>query len=73
MRPVPSKLQRDNVWRTTTLLGLIVAGCSVIAAAQPPTVGASIPAKEQKGFNAISEARLRTNLTYIASDKLAGG
>jgi hypothetical protein len=63
-------------WRPTSLSGLILAGCCTIAAAQvppadtpPPT---SIPARELKGFEAISEPRLRANLTYIASDKLAG-
>jgi hypothetical protein len=45
---------------------------SLMCGGQVAPVGGGVPAKEMKGFDAISEARLRTNLTYIASDKLAG-
>jgi hypothetical protein len=45
---------------------------SLMCGGQVAPVGGGIPANERKGFDAISETRLRTNLTYIASDKLAG-
>ncbi len=53
---------------TVGLLGLmaLVAG---FGSAQAP---APVPAGEAKGFDAISEASLKANLRYIASDDLAG-
>ncbi len=53
---------------TVGVLGLmaLVAG---FGTAQAP---APVPVREAKGFDAISEASLKANLRYIASDDLAG-
>ena len=48
-------------------VGIVYGLAQQNAPALPP-----IPAAERKGFDAISESSLRTHLTYIASDKLAG-
>ena len=49
---------------------LVLAGVCVSAVGQDAVP--AIPAKELKGFRAISEANLHKNLSYVASDKLAG-
>jgi hypothetical protein len=49
-----------------------MVGLCLVCGGQSVPADSGIPAKEMKGFSAISEADLHTNLTYIASDKLAG-
>ena len=51
------------------LVPIVAVACCLHIVAQTP---APVPANEQPGFNAISEAALRSNLAYIASDKLLG-
>jgi len=69
MGMVDSKLHTFRGWETV-FPALVLTGACVAASGQAaPT---AIPANERKGFEAIREADLRTNLSYIASDKLAG-
>lgn len=51
-----------------SLVVVAVVALSAATIAQSPQV----PAKEQKGFAALNEAALRSELAYIASDKLLG-
>jgi hypothetical protein len=53
------------------LCAALVMMCGV-ALAQKPPAKVPVPAKEQTGFAAISQYDLRTNLAYIAGDKLQG-
>jgi len=52
----------------TSLVALAAGALCAAAVGQSPQV----PAKEQKGFAALNEAALRSELAYIASDKLLG-
>jgi hypothetical protein len=65
--------------RTIPSAVLIVLTASATLIAQSPNVTlsngpgkADIPARERKGFAALNEPALRSDLAYIASDKLAG-
>jgi len=51
-----------------SLVVLTAGALCAVAIAQSPQV----PAREQKGFAALNEAALRSELAYIASDKLQG-
>jgi Zn-dependent M28 family amino/carboxypeptidase len=53
------------------LCAAVVMTCGA-AIAQKPPAKAPIPANEQTGFAAISQYDLRTDLAYIAGDKLLG-
>jgi hypothetical protein len=53
--------------RLLKVLGCVVAGVGVCAA---QTAGA--PASERKGYATITEAELKSDLGYVASDKMAG-
>jgi Zn-dependent M28 family amino/carboxypeptidase len=46
----------------------VICGSSLLVSSQ----STGIPASESKGFATLNEASLRSDLTYIASDKLAG-
>ena len=52
-----------------SLLAIALAAvvCAPLTAQQTP-----VPARELKGYDALNEAALRSDLSYIASDKLAG-
>jgi hypothetical protein len=54
---------------TLFVLALAGAGCLPLLSQQN---SAPVPAQERKGFESLSEAALRADLGYIASDKLAG-
>lgn len=66
------RLQRGAVRRLKTGIAGVMVGLCMVCGGQTEPVAAGIPAKEMKGFSAISEADLHRNLSYIASDKLAG-
>src|ERR1700712_1805439 len=51
-----------------SLVVLAVGALCAAAVAQSPQV----PAKERKGFAALNEAALRSELAYVSSDKLLG-
>jgi acetylornithine deacetylase/succinyl-diaminopimelate desuccinylase-like protein len=66
------RVQRGAVGRLKTGIAGMMVGLCVACPGQSGPADNGIPAKEMKGFSAISEANLHKNLSYIASDKLAG-
>jgi hypothetical protein len=58
------------MWKLLFLLLTIGLTSSPVPAVDAQT--ATIPTKESKGFATLSEDSLRTDLAYVASDKLAG-
>jgi Peptidase family M28/PA domain len=54
------------------LLSGLALGLHLAAGISAQGQSATVPAKEAKGFHALNEASLRTDLGYIASDKLTG-
>ena len=59
--------------KVSTLLGLAsVYTLAITMSAQRPQAAATIPASESAGYATLTEAELRTDLSYIASDKLQG-
>jgi hypothetical protein len=66
------KVQRGAVGRLKTGIAGMMVGLCMVCAGQSGPADNGIPAKELKGFSAISEVNLHKNLSYIASDKLAG-
>ena len=69
MGMVDSALHKFCGWKRFFQV-LVLTGACASAIGQDATP--AIPVKEMKGFSAISEANLHANLSYIASDKLAG-
>jgi hypothetical protein len=66
------KVQRGAVGRLKTGIAGMMVGLCVACAGQSGPADNGIPSKELRGFSAISEVNLQKNLSYIASDKLAG-
>ena len=54
----------------TSWLGVLTGAVMMTATSWSQT--SSVPAAEQKGYAAITEKDLRTDLAYVASDKLKG-
>jgi Zn-dependent M28 family amino/carboxypeptidase len=55
-----------------SLAGLLIAYSLSAAAPAAAPAPASVPAAERKGLASLTESALRTDLQYLASDKLAG-
>jgi hypothetical protein len=66
---VDSKWHGFRGWKAV-FSALVLTGVCVAAGGQAALT--AVPAVERKGFDAIRESDLRTHLSYIASDKLAG-
>ncbi len=69
MGMVDSKWHGFRGWKAV-FSALVLTGVCVAAGGQAALT--AVPAVERKGFDAIRESDLRTHLSYIASDKLAG-
>ena len=65
-------LQRGAVWFSRMGTACLLAGSCLVCGGQGVAADSGIPANELKGFSAINEVNLHKNLSYIASDKLAG-
>jgi hypothetical protein len=66
---VDSKWHGFRGWKAV-FSALVLTGVCVAAGGQAALT--AVPAVERRGFDAIRESDLRTHLSYIASDKLAG-
>jgi hypothetical protein len=54
------------------LLSAILSALPLVSGVPAQSQSIAVPARESKGFHALNEASLRSDLSYIASDRLAG-